>query len=146
MKVFFDGREIKSGQEVPRSWTTKEPSIEWDEKKRQTDPAILALVDWDAPFPEAPTKSPLLHALHVNDDALVPYIGMNPPASSAPHRYELRAYALDGPVTRSRLQKLILDWKRTGWGSLGRENFPLSKLEAHWKLRLAHSFTWTTRA
>jgi hypothetical protein len=146
MKVFFGDKEIKSGQEVPRSWTLKEPTVGWDEKGRSVHPAILVIVDWDAPFPETPTKSPLLHAFHVNDDVLVPYIPMNPPTSSLPHHYELRVYTLGGPVTRSRLTKLISDWKTTGWSSLSRENFPLSKFEVHWKLRLTDSLSWTTKA
>lgn len=60
----------------------------------------IMIIDLDAPTPENPTKSPLLHYLATNipgddigyGDILMSYIPPNPPVGSNPHRYQVDVY------------------------------------------------------
>jgi hypothetical protein len=53
------------------------------------------MIDRDAPRPEAPTMSPILHWLNLQGYRVVPYMGPHPPRDSAPHRYYIIQVAKD---------------------------------------------------
>jgi phosphatidylethanolamine-binding protein (PEBP) family uncharacterized protein len=76
----------------------------------------VLMIDLDAPYPENPNKSPILHWFRLHKD-VIPYEGPNPPKDSRPHRYVIlhvegnldRDFRHDLPRTHFNDKQLLKD-------------------------------------
>lgn len=82
------------------------------------------MIDLDAPTPNHPSKSPLLHWLNFSGKTEVPYMGPHPPPNSPPHRYVI--YQVNGNLRQdfSMLREM------------NRYNFPYQSVLRHFGLEI----------
>lgn len=98
--------------------------------------STILIYDSDAPYPEEPTKSPLIHYLRMNiennkldtGDILMSYIPPNPPTDSHPHKYTINIYKQNKYI-----QPFVIPH---------RQNFDVKSFQQHFKLSLVNSFTF----
>lgn len=101
LSVSWLGRRVKRGDILSTATSAREPIIEYRSPDKSY--ATLVVTDLDAPYPERPEKSPLLHWLVVNirspgistGEILADYLGPNPPSDSSQHRYLFEVYQQD---------------------------------------------------
>ena len=110
---------IGTGEFVDAQLTTAGPPILFLRPANNND-WVVVLIDRQAPYPTQPTLSPLVHWIEVihpdgSSQELVPFLAMQPPPDSPPHRYDIILYAApSGPK-----QWWPLDLK-------SRDHFPLA--------------------
>jgi phosphatidylethanolamine-binding protein (PEBP) family uncharacterized protein len=104
LNISWRARRARRNDQLSVSATANQPVVNFS----PSDNAyyLLAMTDLDAPYPERPEKSPLLHWLIVNfrkpgistGEVLAEYMGPNPPADSATHRYLFQVFKQDGRI------------------------------------------------
>jgi hypothetical protein len=128
-----------NNQVVPSSWMRKHPILFTEKGERVLPGRAVLMYDIDAPYPEHPSKSPILHWLHLwnqkDEEDEVPYHGPSPPADSRPHRYIVEI--LEGDPHRDYASDYASDY---AYGSLKRyrnerTKFPLNILRDQFGLQ-----------
>jgi hypothetical protein len=129
-----------NNQVVPSSWMKEHPLLFTKEGERVLPGRAVLMYDIDAPYPEHPSKSPILHWLHLwnqkDEEDEVPYHGPSPPVDSRPHRYIVEI--LEGDPHRDYASAYASDY--ASYGSLKRyrnerTKFPLNILRDQFGLR-----------
>lgn len=93
----------------------------------------LLMYDPDAPFPQHPTRSPILHWWNLQGQTIVPYMGPHPPPTSDPHRYIILHFANANGTT--------IDLRPLKFFESHRSNFPM-RLISDLGLRVLHTATF----
>jgi phosphatidylethanolamine-binding protein (PEBP) family uncharacterized protein len=121
IKLSFNSKEIKYNDLLTKEETSTIPIIKFNKEEGKSYTIII--IDPDAPYPTKPIYKYMLHMLVTNNDnEVVKYMGPNPPADSAPHRYYTCIFEQESLIantkkfhTRSRsnfdLKQYVLDNK-----------------------------------
>src|SRR5207249_4107561 len=107
MQLKFDKTIVRQGNYVPRT-RTNVTQPELIQTMSFHVPSIILLLDHDAPIPEDPTLSPVLHWVAIIDDrgqvySIVPYAPMTPPPHSNHHHYQVILYTSSSPYTEEQI-------------------------------------------
>lgn len=103
LPLYYGGRKVELNDRLSEATTSREPDIKYNFPKNHY--SLLVMTDLDAPYPENPEKSPLLHWLVVNirgdldtGEVLANYKDPHPPPNSSLHRYLFEVYEQDGII------------------------------------------------
>jgi hypothetical protein len=97
----------------------------------------VLMIDLDAPYPDNPNKSPLLHWLKLNSVDVVSFMGPQPPRDSNPHRYQFLALDAQREITWDELHQVHMY-------ESDRTLFPLALFLREFRLEMvASSVVWS---
>ena len=104
IKLSFNSKYIQYNDLLTKEESSNKPNIEFNKEKDKLYTIII--IDPDAPYPSKPIYKYMLHMLVTNNNnEVVEYMGPNPPADSAPHRYLTCIFEQDSLIENNKFSK-----------------------------------------